>query len=849
MRTAFSTGRRAGTVVDVLRFGDVTIDLDGREVTRGGRPQHLEPQAFDVLRLLVGERDRVVPASELVEAIWGHHFVSGSALTTRIKEVRRAVGDDGTRQEVIKNVRGAGYRFIKPLADGSPSVAGAAPLLREPLVGRQADVADVARLISRSGLVTLTGPGGVGKTSLALATADLVRDRFTDGVIVVDLTPITDPRALVPTLQQAASLADPAAEPETVLAALAGRDALIVLDNCEHLIDAAAATADRFLQLAGRVRLLATSREPLRVPGEQLRPVDLLDLEAARELLTRRVVAIRPDFSPSDAGSDTVDDLLEALDRLPLAIEMAAARISAMAIADLVALIRDQHDVLRSPDRTAGPRHRTLGAVVAWSERLLEDDERRAFTDLAVFAGPVPAADVVGVLGAGGTRSRAEVMNTVAGLVDRSLLVADTSARPTTYRMLETVKAHAALQRNPQLSKRHLEWFSDVAAEADRRLRTPQEREGHDRIEAARAELRAAHRWAREHAPELAARLSGFLQLHAYTRLWAEPAAWAGRLVPGLSAHDPAAPALWVALAADAAHRGDLQRARALAERALSADRPASTMAALDILIDVNVYLGDLEAAHRHVADLARLGDRHRDRHAATLAVIDGSLAWTYGGNPDRALDVLVPPAPLEELAPSDRAWLAYAEGEALAATDVEAAVAALERAGRLADTVGNRFLSGVAGISLTSVRARTGDPEAAPRAFDSILRACRRDGNLTHAVTVLRNLVELLVRLGDDELAMIVLGAVTHHGRRLPYGEEAVRLNEARGTVEARAGLTTVEQWLAKGGSRGAPWALDHAIERLPRAPADRAVRGGSRMAEMSEDAVAGPGNVVKPT
>jgi predicted ATPase len=766
----------------------------------------------------------VVPASELVQAIWGDHFVSGSALTTRIKEVRRAVGDDGTRQEVIKNVRGTGYRFIKPLADGSPSVARAAPLVREPLVGRQADVVDVARLIERSPLVTLTGPGGVGKTSLALATADRIRDCFSDGVIVVDLTPITDPRALMPALQQAASLADPAAESEAVLAALSGRDALIVLDNCEHLIDAAAATADRFLQLAGRVRLLATSREPLHVPGEQLRPVDVLDLNAARELLERRALAIRPDFSPSDAGFETVDELLKALDRLPLAIEMAAARLSAMAIADLLALINDQQDVLRLPDRTAGPRHRTLGAVVAWSERLLEDHERRAFTELAVFAGPVPAADVVGVLRAGGGRSRAEVMNTVAELVDRSLLVTDTSARPTTYRMLETVKAHAALQRNPELSKRHVHWFCDVAAEADVWLRTPQERKGHDRIEAARAEFRAAHRWAREHAPELAARLSGSLQLHAYTRLWAEPAAWAGRLVPVQSAAEPTASALWAALAADAAHRNDLQRARALAERALSDDRPASTMAALDILIDVDVYLGDLEAAHRHIAELGRLGARHGDRHAATLAVVDGSLAWTYGGDPERALDVLVPPAPLDELAPSDQAWLAYAEGEALGATDAEAAVTALERAGRLAGTVGNRFLSGVAAISLTSVRARTGDPEAAQRAFSSILAACRRNGNLTHAVTVLRNLVELLVRLGDDELAMIVLGAVSNHGARSPYGDEAVRLDEARRTVEARSGLTTVERWLAKGGSRGAPWALAHAIERLPSAPAGTA-------------------------
>ena len=808
----------------MLRFGDVGIDLDGREVTRGGQPQHLEPQAFDVLRLLVEERHRVVPAAELVEAIWGDHFVSGSALTTRIKEIRRAVGDDGARQEVIKNVRGAGYRFVKPVSGGPPSVAAVPPLIREPLVGRAADVADVARLIGRNTLVTLTGPGGVGKTSLALATADLVRDQFSDGVVVVDLAPVPDPRALVPALLQAASLADPAAGPDTVLASLAGRDALILLDNCEHLIDAAAGAVDRLLRFAGRVRVLATSREPLRVPGEQLRPVDVLDLAAARELLHRRARAICPGFSSSGAGSDTVDELLEAVDRLPLAIEMAAARSSAMAIADLVALIRDQQDVLRSPDRTAGPRHRTLGAVVAWSERLLEAHERRAFTELTVFAGPVPAVDVVGVLGGDGGRSRAEVMNTVAGLVDRSLLVADTSASPTTYRMLETVKAHAALRRAPDLYERHARWFSDVAAEADARLRTPREREGHDRIEAARAEFRAAHRWAREHAPELAVRLSGSLHLHAYTRLWAEPAAWAGRLVPVPSADDPAAPALWAALAADAAHRGDLQRARALAERALSGDRPASTMAALDILIDVAVYLGDLEAAHRHVADLARLADRHGDCHAATLAVVDGSLAWTYGGDPERALDVLAPPAPPEELAPSDLAWLAYAEGEALAATDPDAAVTALERAGRLADTVGNRFVSGVSGISLTSVRARTGDPEAARRAFGTILRACRRDGNLTHAVTVLRNLVELLVRLGDDEFAMVVLGAVSDHGVRSPYGDEAVRLDDARRTVEARVGLTTVERWSALGGSRGAPWALDHAIERLLEAPADPA-------------------------
>ena len=187
----------------MLRFDGCSLDLARREVRSGGQVQHLEPQAFDLLAYLVEHRGRVVPKEELLDRVWGDQFVSDAALTTRVKEVRRAIGDDGRRQRLVRNVRGRGYRFVGEIAHpAGQNPAGAA----EPILGRAHDIAGVARLLSTSTLVTLVGAGGVGKTRLAVEVAAVTGAQAPDGAFFVDLSALASAQAVVPAILRSVDL-------------------------------------------------------------------------------------------------------------------------------------------------------------------------------------------------------------------------------------------------------------------------------------------------------------------------------------------------------------------------------------------------------------------------------------------------------------------------------------------------------------------------------------------------------------------------------------------------------------------------------------------------------------------
>ncbi len=796
--------------LDRVRFGDVEIDVPAREVRRGGEPQHLEPQAFDVLVTLLAARDRVVGKPELLDRVWGDQFVSESALTTRIKEVRRALGDDGTRQERIRNVRGRGYRFVAPLDEVGPADPGrrATELPPElpPTLGRAREIAAVTDALGHSPIVTIVGPGGIGKTTVARAVAAAAGGR--DGVVFVRLTPVTDPDDVVFATRRAAGIRGAVGDAEEVLATLAALDALVVLDNCEHVVTGAADLAKRLVERGARARVLATSRERLGVAGERVVAIDVLDRDAARALFTERASAAWPAFE-LDAGTiPAVDRIVDSVDRLPLAIEMAAARVAAVAPDELAELLEERLDVLRSPDRSADDRHRTLAGLVRWSTELLDDDERRTLDGFTVFAGSVTAADVDGVLGPG-AGTGPPVLDDVLGLVDRSLVAADTTRRPTRYRMLSTIRAHVGAPADEaETQRRHAAWFTDVAAESDRRLATPAEAEAHHRLDGAVAEMRVAHRWARRNDPALAARLTGALDRFAHTRLWSEPARWAHELAAGTAPSSVPA-AVWAALAAQACHRADYTTARDHAHRvvarpdALPTD-PAGVASALESLADVALYEGDLATSERYAAALRRHGEDTDDGYALAAGLCGRSLALAYGGRADEALAQL---AGLdleadERVPPSGRAWLAYATGEARALTDPEAAIAHFESALDLAGAVSCHFIRTVTATSLLSARSRAADPAAALPAFDAVLRDFRRYGCRSHSATALRNLVDVLARAGHDETAMVLLGSL-EGSAKTTYGTELQRLEAARAAVTARVGHARVSEWLAAGAAR----------------------------------------------
>ncbi|MDQ3108200.1 MAG: helix-turn-helix transcriptional regulator, partial [Actinomycetota bacterium] len=586
------------------RFGDFEADTASRELRHRGEVVHLEPQAFDLLVCLIEQRERVVSKVELLDGIWGHRFLSESNLTTRVKEVRRAVGDDGSRQHTIKNLRGQGYRFV-----GEVRTVAAAPSSELGLVGRSVELAAVNEALDVAQLVTLVGPGGVGKSSMARTVAHGAGSRWRDGVHLVELAALEDGAHVGPAVARSLGVVLDGARADDAARSIAPLDALVVLDNCEHVAEDATAFVAQLLRTPGdAVRVLATSQVPLGISGETILDIQPLASGAARELFTIRACAARRSWEGAD--DDRLDRLIAALDRLPLMIEMAAARLRSMTFDDLERVILEPHALMAVSHRSPTRRHRSLESLAGWSADLLEPSHRRLFTELSVFAGGVTATEAAAVVAPG--EPEAVVRLGLAELAERSLLAADVEDEDgeTRYVMLSTVRTVAARWLDESgvaaaVRDRHAFVVANALREVDDLLRTPREAEGRRRLASLGDEARAAHRWAQPRQPELAAQMSGSLFLAAYSTLWNEPAAWSEELLAG-------APGRWLpgaqlTAASAAAHRGDLVMARERAA-AVASGEGRLRASALEVLGDVALYEGDLEAVASAARRLVQLG-------------------------------------------------------------------------------------------------------------------------------------------------------------------------------------------------------------------------------------------------
>ena len=337
--------------------------------------------------------------------------------------------------------------------DGPPPGGLPAPTTR--LVGRDREAEEVRRLLGTSRLVTLAGVGGTGKTRLALHVAA----EWAADVRWVDLAALEDPDLVPQRVAWALGVPDSPGRPvlPAVVEHLAGRSGLLVLDNCEHLAAACAAVVDRLLRSLPDLRVLATSREPLGVSGEACWPVpplalpdpdprtaaDLLRSPAA-QLLVDRARAASPGFAPTDAEAPAVARLCRRLDGLPLALELAAARLRVLAVPQLLDRLDTDPRLLADRTRTAVPRQRTLLATMDWSHDLLGGGEQRLFRRLSVFPGTFDL-DAVEAVGSGAGIARPQVLDLLSGLVDRSLVAVDRGpGGATRYRLLETVRRDAA---------------------------------------------------------------------------------------------------------------------------------------------------------------------------------------------------------------------------------------------------------------------------------------------------------------------------------------------------------------------------------------------------------------------
>ncbi len=450
-----------------------------------------------------------------------------------------------------------------PLRASTTVVSHHLPVQLTSFVGREHEMAQMRGLLANNRLVTLTGAGGVGKTRLAVQVAGQLAGEFRQGAWYVDLAPITDPEVVPVAVARALGLPDQpgSSTMDTLLRFVRDRQMLVVLDNCEHLLDASAALAVALVGASAELMLLATSREPIGVPGEVTWRVPSLSLaDEAVELFTDRAQRARPAFTITDDTVAVVTEICRRLDGMPLAIELAAARVRALSLGEIFDSLHDRFRLLTGGARTAVRRQQTLRASVDWSHALLSEPELVLFRRLGVFAGgfTVEAAQAV----AGGAEvEQYQVLDQLSLLVDKSLVVAEDGAGRMRYRLLETMRQYALEKLDESgeadvVRARHREHYTVLAVLLD----NPPDDDYERRLEEAETEidnLRAAFVWSRENSDvELALALASLLQPLWFTRgrIW-EGLAWFDTI---LTAEDPRH--LEVAVAV---------RARALADKAV----------------------------------------------------------------------------------------------------------------------------------------------------------------------------------------------------------------------------------------------------------------------------------------
>jgi predicted ATPase/DNA-binding winged helix-turn-helix (wHTH) protein len=456
----------------VLAFGNFELQPERRCLLQAGEPVAIGTRAFDVLLALAERSAQVVTKSELLDLVWPGLVVEENNLQVQISSLRKVLGP-----QAIATIPGRGYRFVAPLnnetlaAGGSdvPAISGLEaaaaarpsqtnlPLGWAPLLGRSADVLLLESLLASHRLVTLVGAGGIGKSRLALAVAKAEVERRRDGAWWIELAGLADAALLPHALAQQLGLSVP--EPEAGLQelvdVLASREMLLVLDNCEHLLEPVAAFVDRLLQAAPELRVLATSQEPLRVQSEQQYRLEPLAVPrdasvpgargyGALVLFESRVRAVAPRFELAEVDLPLAIDLCRQLDGLPLAIELAAARVPLLGLRALHARIRERFQLLTAGARTALRRHQTLRAAMDWSYSLLGEAQRSVLRRLGVFSGGF-TMELAQAVCADDEQDEWAVIEQLSSLVDKSLVAVD-ACEPVRYRLLESPRAFAIEQ-------------------------------------------------------------------------------------------------------------------------------------------------------------------------------------------------------------------------------------------------------------------------------------------------------------------------------------------------------------------------------------------------------------------
>lgn len=477
-------------------FGPFVLIPAQQKLLLDGKAVRIRGRALEILALLVARPGEVLEKRELIAAAWPNIFVDESNLKVNVAALRRALGDGHEEARYIATVAGRGYRFVAPvrrlLQAREPerrSVVLPMQLSAQRgrrLIGRAEVVAALRSALAQERLLTIVGPGGIGKTSVALAVAAEAADMAPDGTVFIDLSPLAEARFIPAALASALGLPVHSEQVVPALTAhMQGRSMLIVLDCCEHLIEPVALLAEDILAATATVRILATSREPLSIAEERVYRLPALETPASSAALTaqdamtyssvqlfvERAAARLKSFELTDANAWVAAAICQRLDGMALAIELAATRVDIFSLPELLALLNDRFRLLKEARRSRLPRQRSLAATLDWSYGLLSQTESRILRGLSVFTGPFTLDAATAILTVQ-EQTAAEVSAGIASLVAKSLVQSDVSDAPALYRLLDSTRIYAKghlldAEESELVIHRHAGYFRGLAERSE----------------------------------------------------------------------------------------------------------------------------------------------------------------------------------------------------------------------------------------------------------------------------------------------------------------------------------------------------------------------------------------------
>jgi predicted ATPase/DNA-binding winged helix-turn-helix (wHTH) protein len=468
---------------ELIEFGRFKLLPHRRELLADGRLLALKDRAFDVLMVLIEAQGAVVSKDALLESVWTGRVVEENSLHVQIAALRKSLGHD---QDLIRTVARRGYQFTGTIrrtriAAGLRLPSTNVPARTSELIGREAQIAELLELFAAHRMITLTGAGGVGKTRLALEVARQLQPRYADGVWISHLAPLADPEFVPAAVASALgiSIAGGSSTIGAISAAIGPLRTLLVLDNCEHVIEVATRMSEALLAAGSAVQILATSREPLRADGEYVYRVPSLavppegaDLAAdplqwsAVKLFIARARQSNPDFSVDRSSAQDAFSICRRLDGIPLAIELAAMRVDSLGLGVLADRLNDRFDLLGGGKRTALAHQQTLRATLDWSYELLPDAERTIMRRLAIFGGVFSLQAASSVAGSDNF-SMSEVIDAMSNLVAKSLVATNSRGPHSGFHLLDTMRAYALekLGANGEansVARRHAEYYEGL---------------------------------------------------------------------------------------------------------------------------------------------------------------------------------------------------------------------------------------------------------------------------------------------------------------------------------------------------------------------------------------------------